>query len=200
LNGGGDQALQFVYLVGWLVLVVSALLVRRIPMGQGLKMFAAWALIFLIVFIGFTLKDDFIALGKRVMAEGRGEGNMVQSGRELRIRKSDDGHFHVAASLNGTPVRFMIDSGATMTSISAATARRAHIEPGGGFPVLLQTANGEVTAERGSADSLKVGTIERRGHAVLISDSLGDMDVLGMNFLSSLSSWGVDGEWLVLKP
>ena len=43
----GDQALSFVYLVGLLVLVVSALLVRRIPIGQGLKMFAGWVLIFL---------------------------------------------------------------------------------------------------------------------------------------------------------
>ncbi|MFL6863287.1 MAG: TIGR02281 family clan AA aspartic protease, partial [Allosphingosinicella sp.] len=66
MNGaGGDQALTFIYLLGCLILVVSALLVRRIPLGHGLKMFAGWVLIFLAAFVAFTLKDDFMALGNR---------------------------------------------------------------------------------------------------------------------------------------
>jgi aspartyl protease family protein len=47
--------------------------------------------------------------------------------------------------------------------------------------------------------TLKVGPIERKDHAVFVSASFGDLNVLGMNFLSSLTSWGVEGEWLVLK-
>jgi aspartyl protease family protein len=47
---------------------------------------------------------------------------------------------------------------------------------------------------------VKVGTIERRRLAVHISAAFGEMNVLGMNFLSSLSGWGVEGRWLVLKP
>jgi aspartyl protease family protein len=197
---GGDQALSFVYLIGVLVLVVSALMVRRVPIGQGLKMFAGWVLIFLAVFVAFTLKDDFIALGKRVLQESRGEGRVVQVGEELRIRKSPDGHFWVEARLNGEKVSFLIDSGATTTSISVETARRAGIEPSRGFPALVQTANGQVPVARGRAERLKVGKIEREDVAVHISEAFGDMDVLGMNFLSSLSGWGVEGEWLVLKP
>ncbi len=134
LNAGGDQALTFIYLIGCLVLVVSALLVRRIPIGQGLKMFAGWVLIFVAAFVAFTLKDDFIALGKRVVAEAKGEGEIVRVGKEMRIRKSLDGHFWVNARLNGAKVHFLIDSGATVTSISADTARRAHIDSDDGFP------------------------------------------------------------------
>lgn len=113
----GDQALSFLYLVGVLLLVSSALLVRRIPIGQGLKMFAGWVLVFLAAFVAFTLKDDFMALGKRVLAESRGEGQAVAVGRELRIRKAMDGHFWVNGELNGHKVRFLVDSGATVTSI-----------------------------------------------------------------------------------
>jgi aspartyl protease family protein len=196
----GDQALSFVYLVGVLILVGSALMVRRIPLGQGLKMFAGWVLIFLAAFVAFTLKDDFMALGRRVMAEGRGEGEVVAAGRELRIRKSMDGHFWVNAELNGHKVRFLVDSGATVTSISAGTARLADIPPGDGIPALVDTANGTVPVERSLAGRLKVGTIERRNLAVYVSDRFGYTNVLGMNFLSSLSSWGVEGQWLVLKP
>ncbi|HYW17055.1 MAG TPA: TIGR02281 family clan AA aspartic protease [Allosphingosinicella sp.] len=195
----GDSALSFVYLIGVLVLVASALMVRRIPIGQGLKMFAGWVLIFLAFFVAFALKDDFLALGKRVLAESRGEGQMVSAGTELRIRKSMDGHFWIDAELNGTRVRFLVDSGATVTSISAATAARANIEPGG-FPTLVQTANGTIQVRRARAERLKVGTIERRDLAVHVSEAFGPMNVLGMNFLSSLSAWGVEGQWLVLKP
>jgi aspartyl protease family protein len=200
LNTGGDQALTFIYLVGCLVLVASALLVRRIPIGQGLKMFAGWVLIFTAAFVAFTLKDDFIALGKRVVAEVKGEGEIVRVGKEMRIRKSLDGHFWINARLNGARVHFLVDSGATVTSISADTARRAHIDSDDGFPVLVDTANGTVTARRARAERLVVGTIERRNMAVEVSDSFGDMNVLGMNFLSSLSGWSVQGQWLVLKP
>jgi aspartyl protease family protein len=196
----GDQALSFVYLVGVLVLVVSALMVRRIPIGQGLKMFAGWVLIFLAAFVAFTLKDDFAALGKRVVAESRGEGQVVAVGAELRIRKAMDGHFWVNGELNGHKVRFLIDSGATVTSISSQTARLADIVPGGGIPAMVQTANGVVPVKRARAERLKVGTIERRDFAVHVSEAFGPMNVLGMNFLSSLSSWGVEGQWLVLRP
>jgi aspartyl protease family protein len=196
----GDQALTFVYLVGVLILVTSALLVRRIPLGQGLKMFAGWVLIFLAAFVAFTLKDDFIALGKRVLADSRGEGEVVAVGRELRIRKAMDGHFWVNGELNGRKVRFLVDSGATVTSISSATARLAGIVPGNGVPAMVQTANGVVPVKRARAGRLKVGSIERRDLAVHVSETFGPTDVLGMNFLSSLSSWGVEGQWLVLRP
>ena len=196
----GDQAVNFIYLIGCLVLVVSALLVRRVPIGQGLKMFAGWVLIFAAAFMAFTLKDDFAALGRRIVAQANGEGEVVRVGKEMRIRKAEDGHFWVVGRLNGVKVHFLIDSGATTTSISADTARQAHVAEGDGFPVMVQTANGVVTAQRGRAERLVVGTIERRDMAVEVSEAFGPTNVLGMNFLSSLSGWSVQGDWLVLKP
>jgi aspartyl protease family protein len=196
----GDQALSFVYLIGLLIMVTSALLVRRIPFGQGLKMFAGWVLIFLAAFVAFTLKDDFIALGKRVLVESRGEGEVVAAGKQLRIRKSMDGHFWVNGELNGHKVRFLVDSGATVTSISLQTARLADVPTTSSIPALVQTANGIVPVTPSRAERLKVGSIERRNLAVHVSEAFGPMNVLGMNFLSSLSAWGVEGQWLVLKP
>lgn len=128
----GDQAVQLIYLAGVLVLVVSALLVRRIPIGQGVKMLAAWVLIFAAAFVIFTMKDDFIALWERVVLEARGGVVQEQHGEELRVRRSGDGHFWVDAELNGEPVRFLIDSGATTTSISPgapASSRAARFPP-----------------------------------------------------------------------
>lgn len=185
------------YLLGVLVLVGSALAVRRVPIAQGLKMFVAWVLIFGAAFVVFTLKDEFLALGNRVLVETRGGVEQTAPG-EIRIRQASDGHFWVDARVNGETVRFLVDSGATTTSISRDTARRAGIEPRRGFRAAVQTANGIVLVDRGTAETLAVGPIERREVAVHISDAFGDMNVIGMNFLSSLSSWSVEGRTLVL--
>ena len=195
----GDQALNFIYLVGCLVLVVSAFMVRRVPIAQGLKMFIGWVMIFGAAFIVFTLKDEFLALGSRLMVEVRGGTVEEAAPGEVRIRQAADGHFWVDAELNGRPARFLIDSGATTTSITRAAAERTGIEPSRGTGVVVQTANGLVTVQRGRASSLKVGNIERSDLAVHISDSFGDTNVIGMNFLSSLRSWSVEGRTLVLR-
>jgi aspartyl protease family protein len=196
----GDQAVHVIYLIGVLVLVASSLLVRRIPIAQGLKMLAAWVMIFGAAFIIFTMKDDFVALWDRVVLETRGGVVQEQRGAELRVRRSPDGHFWVNAELNGERVRFLVDSGATTTSISKDIADRAGIRPSSGFPAMVRTANGVVAVQRGRAETLRVGTIERRDLAVHISEAFGDLNVIGMNFLSSLSSWSVEGRTLILRP
>ena len=197
---GGDQALNFIYLLGCLILVGSSLMVRRLPLGQSLKMVLAWLLIFGAGFIAFTLKDDFFALGRRAYAEIRRD-NVVFSGHgEIIIRQSDDGHFYINGEVNGHAVRFLVDSGATVTTLSRATARNTGVEPAGGFGVMVDTANGSALMDRGTVDRLKVGPIERGSMAVHISRlEEDDLNVIGMNFLSTLSAWGVEGRTLRLK-
>ena len=195
----GDQALNFLYLLGCLTLVGSGLLVRRLPLGQSLKMTLAWLLIFGAVFLAFTLKDDFLALGRRAFAEMKGD-NVVASGHgELRIRQSDDGHFYVNGEVNGHAVRFLVDSGATVTTLSRGTAESAGVAADGGFGVIVETANGSAMFDRGTVERLAVGPIARADLAVHISRGDDELDVIGMNFLSTLSAWGVEGRTLVLK-
>lgn len=199
MTEGGDQAIHALYLIGVLVLVGSALAVRRIPLGSAVKMFAGWVLIFAAGFVIFTFKDEFAALGDRMLLAARG-GEVEQAAPgETRIRLAPDGHFWVQADVNGERVRFLIDSGATTTSISRATAERVGIEPSSGFPALVRTANGTVSVERGRAETIRVGDIEREDVAVHISEAFGDMNVIGMNFLSTLRSWSVEGRTLILR-
>lgn len=191
----GDQALRFIYLIGVLVLVASGLFVRRAPIGQTLKMVLAWVLIFAAGFAIFALRDDFRALGGRIAAAAWGEGQEVR-GSELRIPMDEDGHFWVDAELNGRPVRLLVDSGATVTTVSRATADRIGLTTGG-FGVAAETGMGIAVDDRAGRAPLKIGPIERN-IAIHVSRA-GALDLLGMNFLSSLSAWRVEGRTLVLK-
>ena len=123
------------------------------------------------------------------------------SGRELRVKMAPDGHFWVIASINGVSTRMLIDSGATVTAISQQTAQEASVQTGGGIaPVMLRTANGIAPAKTGSIQELKVGNIVARNLRIVTAPGLGGLDVLGMNFLSRLDSWRVEGQTLILVP
>jgi len=122
-------------------------------------------------------------------------------GSEVRIPMSGDGHFWAEVQINGERRRMLVDSGATVTALSVATARAADIEADETLvPMLMKTANGTVRADAGTVASLRIGSIEARKLKVVISPGLGDTDVLGMNFLSELASWRVEGRTLILAP
>lgn len=192
-----DQSMQAVYLVGVLVLIASSFFVRRIPIGQTMKMFASWILIFAAVFMIIALKDDLIAAGKRVIGAGGNEAT-AKAGEAMRIRLAEDGHYWVNGSINGVQARFLVDSGATVTSLSEGIADKAKIERGS-LPVIVETANGSTTVSRGTAKTVQVGPIQRSDMAVHISKGFGETNVIGMNFLASLKGWGVENGDLVLK-
>ncbi|MFL6728001.1 MAG: TIGR02281 family clan AA aspartic protease [Sphingomicrobium sp.] len=123
------------------------------------------------------------------------------AGSELRVRMSPDGHFWVLASINGVKRRMLIDSGATVTAISLNTARQAKVEAGTALaPVVLQTANGAAPAATGKVGELRVGNIVARNLRIVTAPGLGELDVLGMNFLSKLQSWRVEDRTLILVP
>jgi aspartyl protease family protein len=127
------------------------------------------------------------------------EDQQVQ-GKTVRIRMAPDGHFWARVKLNGVDRRMLIDSGATITAISADTAAAAEVEASTGLPVMIETANGAVTAQRGKVAHLAVGPLKTDDLGVVVSESFGNLDVLGMNFLSRLHSWRVENNTLILEP
>ena len=192
-----DLMLGSVYILMAVMLVLGALMSRREPAFKLLTMALAWIGIFAAGFVLFTFRDDFGWVAQRLRAEATGEP--VEQGAETRIPMAIDGHFWVDARLNGEKVKFLVDSGATMTTIGRATAMRTGVTVNPAQDQVVRTGNGIIRVSRGRAESLAIGEIERRNLAVHVADTE-DLNVLGMNFLSSLDRWGVDGRWLVLVP
>ena len=193
----GSQALNLVYLLVILVAILSAFSLRRIPLGKTVRMVLAWVLIFASLFAIFALRDDFRALGNRLWAAVTGTDGQEVQGGELRIAMADDGHFWANGEINGRSARFLIDSGATVTTIGPELARNAGVEPTGDR-TMVDTANGIAQVDRASA-SLTLGPIQRQDLAVFIARE-DATNVIGMNFLSTLSRWSVEGRTLVLRP
>lgn len=196
----GDDTANLIYVSIAAMLVASSLFARRMPVGQTLRMVLIWLGIFAAAFILFSYRAEFASVWQRVKSELSPGGTIGNDGT-LRVRMNDDGHFWLDVEINGHPVRMMVDSGATTTSLSMDTVRAARVKVSENpFPVVVETANGLAEAQRATIETLRVGPIERRNLPVLVSENFGDTNLIGMNFLSTLSSWRVEGRELILNP
>ena len=120
-----DLMLGGVYIVMAIMLVLGSLMARREPAAKMVTMALTWILIFAAGFVLFTFRDDFGWVAERLKAEA--VGTPVEQGKETRIPMAIDGHFWVNAKLNGKDVKFLVDSGATLTTVDRDTAITAMI-------------------------------------------------------------------------
>jgi aspartyl protease family protein len=190
-----DLMLGGVYILMAIMLVIGSLMARREPIAKLLTIAIAWIVIFAAGFVLFTFRDDFGYLAQRLKAEAI--GSPVTEGKVTRIPMAIDGHFWVKAKLNGRDVKFLVDSGATMTTIDRNTANAAGVAVSPRADEFVRTGNGIIRVSSGRADDLSIGNIDRRDVGLQIADN-DDLNVLGMNYLSTLSRWGVEGRWLIL--
>ena len=199
MNDGETASLIYSLLL--LVLVGSALVSRSLPIGQTLKMALGWVGIFALIFLLVSFRPEMKLIWGRVTGElGLASGPEI-SGAPMTLRKRDDGHFWVDADVNGHRVEFMVDSGATFTALSAPAARDAGVEPDAfSMKIAIGTANGTIEADRATVSELRLGSLVMQDHAIVVAEAFGDTNVLGMNFLSALKSWRVEGSSMILTP
>jgi len=185
------------YAIGAALIIM---LLQRLPyVGRIIRFAFSLGLLAFLIFVVLSQAPYQPELSR--FTEKLGLDDQQVAGKELKVKMASDGHFWVVASINGVPRRMLIDSGATVTALSPSTARDARVDTGVGIaPVVLRTANGAAPAETGKIDELKVGNIVARNLRIVTSPGLGGLDVLGMNFLSKLESWRVEGRTLVLVP
>lgn len=195
-----DTTGNVIFYVLLLVLPLSALFARRLPLGRVAVMALAWIGIFAtgLVVVGIVNQNQWLVSGTRALFYGPDQSVV---GSEVRIPMADDGHFWARARINGVERVMLVDSGATVTALSTATAANAKVDLDGmAPPAVVSTANGTVTGKSATIGTLKVGGITATDLPTVVAPEFGDQDVLGMNFLSRLKSWRVEDRTLILTP
>lgn len=193
----GSNSLLYLLL---LILPISALIARRVPILRVLFSLVSWALIAGLLLAVVSERERFDPYLQRLARILKLEDQKVV-GQETRIRMAADGHFWARVTLDGVSRRMLVDSGATVTAVSTRTAKAAALDAKKSmFPVVLNTANGQISAQTATVRELRLGDIVARDLGVVVSPAFGNTDVLGMNFLSKLKSWRVEGNTLILVP
>jgi aspartyl protease family protein len=195
-----DQPLLALAIVAIFVTVAGGMVRRAVPwfgrllQGAGNLGLVAALLLTIAQVARLTTTSDF-ALPQIGMPE------QSVSGGETRIPLSRDGHFWLTATINGAPARFLIDTGATLTAISEQTALDARVpQKSLRQSVNMKTANGAIRAELATIEELRFGNVVARDLDAVVAPGLGETNVIGMNLLSRLKGWRVEGNVLILVP
>jgi len=139
--------------------------------GSHAKYAAFWLLV---GGIGYLAFNAFVS--PKVAVATRGSGTVV-------IERSHDQHFYVEGAINGHPVTFMVDTGATVVSVNEELARKMRLGPG--VPAIFDTAAGRVEGRIVPDATVQIGDIRVEGIRVGINSG-GPAALLGQNFLNKI--------------
>ncbi len=195
------QALGLVAVVAFVLLGLTG----RGTFGRAARNALAWGLVLVVILVGYTYWDDIKLIAQRVAGEVVTGTPVTQTdGKtgEVVIARGRGGHFVVNATLNYAPVDMMVDTGASVITLTPEDASFAGIETRSlNYNVRVQTANGTTLAAAVVIDRLVVGSIERRRVSALVAQpGMLDQSLLGLNFLNSLQSFTVSGRQMILTP
>ena len=192
--------------VGVLVAVIGSSLLRSgRPLGDMAHNLGVWAAIVLALIAGYQYRYELQDVASRVTAglvPGSPLALGVDNGRAtVTLDKAGNGHFEARILVNGTPVRAVVDTGATSTVLTAEDAQAAGYNPAAlSFTVAVSTANGMARAATVRTDEVAIGGIVRRDMPVMVAaPGMLEQSLLGMNFISSLSGFDMRGDRMILR-
>ncbi len=162
-------------------------------LGRMVRMATAWGLIFLGVLAGYGLWSD-------VRTELMPRQTVVADGAAIEVPRGPGGHFHLRATLDGVPVNFLVDTGATDIVLSREDAERIGLDLKKlSFIGRARTANGEVATAYTSVDTLSIGPFEHRNVPVAVNEADMPSSLLGMSYLSRFDKLTIEDGRLRLE-
>lgn len=189
----GDQTASIVYLaLLGTAIALSHLVANRGNLGRVARQAALWALIFLgaIAVVGLwpTIRDTVVP-----------RQAVLQDGRQITVPMSADGHFYLSLDLNGVPVRFVVDTGASEMVLSARDAARIGLDPGKLiYSGRAMTANGMVQTAPVRLATVALGPVVDRGVRAVVNQGELRESLLGMSYLNRFSRLEIANGRLVL--
>ncbi|MDG1280131.1 MAG: TIGR02281 family clan AA aspartic protease [Pseudorhodobacter sp.] len=188
----GETLARLAYLGVLIVAVGGYLLVEyRGRLGQAARGFMAWGLIFVGVAAGYGLWTDL-----RTQLNPRQA--VMQSGA-IELPRAADGHYYLTLEINGKPLEFLVDTGATNIVLSHGDAEDLGLDLNNlVYLGSAQTANGIVRTARVTLEDVALGPIRDAALTAFVTD--GDMDesLLGMDYLGRFRI-EIDGDRMILS-
>ncbi|ARC89172.1 TIGR02281 family clan AA aspartic protease [Rhodovulum sp. MB263] len=175
----GDDFGRLIYLV-LLGSVIAGyfLLSNRQRLGQVAQQAAIWGLIFIGAIAGFGLWSDIrhqVAPSQTVFGEER----------RVEVPRAPDGHYYMTVEVNGTPLHFVVDTGATDVVLTRKDATRVGIDPDGlQYFGEAHTANGTVRTAPVRLDTVAIGPIVDRNLRAFVNAGQMRDSLLGMAYLN----------------
>ena len=183
----------------WAIFISGgALAARRLPLGHVLKYSFVWLVVILTLVAAYSYKQEI--LHSRLVGELF--PNQLQQAPDgtLTLRAREDGHFYVEALVNGQPVNFLIDTGASDLTLSQEDARRVGIDPRRlSFTRQYSTANGAVAGAPVRLGRLQIGPLWLDDFPANVNGGQLDSSLFGMSALRRFGSVRIEGDVLTIS-
>jgi len=175
----------------------------------ALKQAVLWLGMAMFLIVGYTYRAEFQVAANRVMGQLvpgtpvalKSSGESSVNNDIVAITANRSGHFSISATINGTYVEMILDTGATQVVLTDLDARRIGVDMEGlQYRIPVKTANGTTYTAALKLEDVSVGPISISRVQALIArpDDL-DTSLLGMSFLKSLSSFEIRGDQVILR-
>ncbi len=182
----------------YLVLLGAALVLwfvvqNRQSRSRLLQQAMAWALIFLGVVAAIGLWDD-------IRQTARNGINAVATENRIEVPRARDGHYYLTLLVNGVPVTFMIDTGASQIVLTERDARRIGIDTAElAYVGRATTANGEVRTAPVRLETVEIGPVRERNLRAWVNEGDLEQSLLGMSWLRRWDRIEITGQAMVLS-
>lgn len=183
---------NLIYSILLLSMMISSMFIRSTTdNGKKFKNLAIWLAIILVVAL---LYNNRFLFKNFVPYQAYDTGN-----NELKITKSNDNHFYIAINIDNKKVLFLIDTGATTTTLTLNDAKKLGIDIDRlNFNIPLNTANGVSFGASTEVYNIKIGDFTIDSMWVIVSKDLDGKSLLGMNFLNKLNGYDIRQDKMTL--
>ncbi|WP_373635479.1 TIGR02281 family clan AA aspartic protease [Yoonia sp. SS1-5] len=187
-----EQIMQLTYLVLLAAAIGGSYIVaQRDNMGKMAQQAVIWGLIFVGVVGAYGLWDD-------ISRDATGRQALI-SDNQVAVPLRNDGHYYLTLDINGTPVEFAVDTGASQVVLSQEDARRVGFDPATlNYSGVALTANGRVRTAPVTLESVALGALRDDGLRAVVNEGAMDGSLLGMTYLNRYSRIEIMGNELVL--
>jgi len=174
---------RLIYLIVLMAMVAGWFFMQsRQGWNKTLQQVAVWAMIFTGVAAGYGLWEDI-----------NRQGDIPRQAYEastgsVTLPRARDGHYYLTATINGTPLRFVVDTGATDMVLTRADAEAAGLSPDNlNYLGRASTANGEVRTAYVRLDEVELGGVRDTDVPAVVNEGEMRQSLLGMGYLQR---WG----------
>ena len=173
--------------VGWFIAE------NRGNLGGTARMALVWGMIFVGIVAVYGLWDD-------IRSDVLPRQSVATEDRVIEVPRSNDRHFNLTMRLNGEPIDFVVDTGATGIVLSLQDARRAGLNPDDlAFSGTARTANGTVSTAYTRIDEIAIGPVTFQNVRVAVNGGEMRGSLLGMSFLDRFERMEITGNRLRLE-
>jgi aspartyl protease family protein len=184
-----------------LVLFLTAILSKNLrSIIRDLKFIGIWAFMFILLIGAYGFRFQIQNFYTVVLQNLIPSKVTINSNGAVEIAQSSNGHYMLTASINNTPVYFMVDTGATNVALTKNDALKIGVNVDQlTYNQASNTANGINYSASIIIPEIVIGNIKVQNVSASIVKSGLDISLLGMSFLSKLTSYSVERDLLIME-